>query len=81
MNKKTVPTSPTPPSITPRPKPPGEVEQAIGEAKTIVANVGWGPLAGCAAVYLAHLRQVEQGTGKPPRKRSSNRTIGRDYER
>lgn len=56
------------------------VTTAVGNATGVAAKVGWAPLAGCAAVYLAHIRQVERQAGTTPRK-APVRHVGRDYER
>jgi hypothetical protein len=58
----------------------GPVAEAINNVTGLAAKVGWAPLAGCSAAYLAHIRQVERERGTTPQP-SNPRHIGRDYER
>ena len=55
--------------------------EAVQQAKVIAAEVGWAPLAGCAALYLGKIREADKQAGTTPvTNKNRNRQIGRDYE-
>jgi len=67
---------------------PGLAQQIIGGAmagvKTVAAEVGWAPLAGGAALYLAKIREADRQAGMTQQRqhqRIKPHLRGRDYER
>lgn len=58
------------------------ISGAVGGVKTVVAEVGWAPLAGGLALYLAKIREADRQAGtNPMRHKVKPHMIGRDYER
>lgn len=58
------------------------VSGAVAGVKTVVQEVGWAPLAGGAALYLAKIREADrQARTAPVHHKGKPHMIGRDYER
>lgn len=61
---------------------PGLAQQLISGVKGVAAEVGWAPLAGGLALYLAKIREADRQAGTTPvRHKLKPHQIGRDYER
>lgn len=58
------------------------VAGALGGVKTVAAEVGWAPLAGGMALYLAKIREADRQAGtSPTQHKTKSHLVGRDYER
>jgi len=55
---------------------------AVGGVKTVAAEVGWAPLAGGVALYLAKIREADRDARMHQvNHKFKSHHVGRDYER